>query len=220
MNRNLTLLTALGAGLLTTGFAQAQAPAAPQAASAAQAPTAVDAKIALINFEQTVIATNEGQTVALNTQKKYEPKKAQLEQLQGEIDTLKKGLTPTLSDDERTSRLRQIDIKEKQLNRDAEDANTQYTTELQESLNKVAGKVAQTARTYADTNGYTIMLDVSGQQNAVFWVSPKVNQDISQAVVDAYNRSSGVPAPPPQSPSAPSASRPATRTPARTAPKP
>ena len=136
MNRTLTLLTALSAGLAIAPVS-ASAQAAPAAAPAAAAPQAVAAKVALVNFEQVVLASNEGQVVTAATQKKYEPKKAQIETLAGEVDTLKKNLQSapaTLPDDERASRLRAIDTKEKQLNRDAEDAQTAYNAEWQEAL--------------------------------------------------------------------------------------
>ena len=214
MNRNLTLLTALGAALVIAPFASAQAPAAAAPAPAAPA-QAVDAKIALINFEQVVLASNEGQTVTLATQKKYEPKKTELERLGAEVDSMKKSLQAApanLPDDERASRLRAIDAKEKQLNRDAEDAQTAYNTEWQEALGKVAQKIAATMKTYAQTSGFTILLDVSAQSSNVLWALPQT--DISQAVVDAYNKQSGVPAP------APSAPRPTSTTPRPAAAKP
>lgn len=207
MNRNLTLLTAIGAGLTLAplGFAQAAAPAS--AATTAAAPQAIDAKIALVNFEQVVLASNEGQVITAATQKKYEPKKAQIETLAAEVDGLKKGLQAapaTLPDDERATRLRNIDTKEKQLNRDAEDASTAYNAEWQEALSKVAQKIAASMKTYAQQSGFTMLLDVSSQQSNVLWALPST--DISQAVVDTYNKQSGVTAPPP---SAPRAGRPA-----------
>ncbi len=211
MNRTLTLLTALAAGLVSAPFAVAQAPAAP-AAAAHTAPVAIDAKIALVNFEQVVLASNEGQQVTVATQKKYEPKRADLEKLAADVDSMKKSLQAaptTLPDDERASRLRAIDAKEKQLNRDAEDAQTAYNAEWQEALGKVAQKIATTMKTYAQSNGYTILLDVSAQNSNVLWAVPST--DISQAVVDAYNKQSGIAAPPPQAPraSAPRPSAPA-----------
>ena len=213
MNRNLTLLTALGAGLALAPFAVAQSPAAaPASAPAASGPS----KIALVNFEQVVLASNEGQTVTLATQKKYAPKKDTIEKEAADVESMKKSLQSapaTLPDDERASRLRAIDTKEKQLNRDAEDAQTAYNAEWQEALGKVAQKIAATMKTYAQTSGYTILLDVSAQNSNVLWALPST--DISQAVVDAYNKSSGVAAPPP---TAPSAARPAGAT-ARPAPK-
>jgi outer membrane protein len=219
MNRNLTLLTALAAGLVTSplAFAQTAAPAAPAPAPAATAPVAIPAKIALVNFEQVVFASNEGQTVTLATQKKYEPKKNDLDRLAGEVEQMKKelaALPANTPDDQRASKLRAIDTKEKQLNRDAEDAQTAYNAELQEAMGKVAGKIAATMKQYAQTNGYTMMLDVSSQSSNVLWALPST--DISQAIVDTYNKTSGIAAPPPP---APSASRPRPAAGATAAPK-
>ena len=219
MNRTLTLLSALGAGLTiaatTAQTAVAQAPAASAPAPAAQAapvpPQAIAAKIALISFEQAVFATNEGQRAVQDVQKKYEPKKAQIDATAQEVDTLKKQLQSapaTLSDEERATRLRTIDTKEKSLNRDAEEASQAYQADLQEVYGKVAQKVNVTLRNYVQQNGYTLLLDVSGQQSPVMWAVPQT--DVTQAVVDAYNTSSGVAAPPP---SAPSAARPRATTP-------
>ena len=226
MNRTLVLVSALGAGLATSaGWAQTSGPqataapaTAPAAAAAAPvAPQAIPAKIALIAFEQAVFATNEGQRAVQDVQKKYEPKKAQIDTLAQEVDSLKKQLQSapaTLSDEERASRLKAIDTKEKQLNRDAEDAQTAYNADLQESYAKVAQKVSVTTKQYVAQNGFTLLLDVSNQQSAVMWASQ--NTDVTQAVVDSYNKTSGLAAPPP---SAPSASRPTTTTPRSTTPR-
>ena len=226
MNRNLSLLSALGTALILgpQAFSQtaaAPAPTPPATATASAAPQAVNAKIALINFEQVVLASNEGQVMTAAIQKKFEPKQTQLEALAGEVDTLKKNLQSapaTLPDEERASRLRAIDTKEKQLNRDAEDARTAYTAESQESLNKVAIKVNTMMQTYAQQNGYTLVLDISNpQQTGVMFALPSTN--ISQAIVEAYNKQSGIAAPPP---SAPRAGRPAgsPSRPTTTAPRP
>jgi Skp family chaperone for outer membrane proteins len=205
MNRNLVLVSALGAGLLTTAAmaqtattpAPAPAPAAtPSTASAAAnrtppaPPQAVPAKIALIAFEQAVFATNEGQKTVQDIQKKYEPKRAQIETQGKEVDSLKKQIQSapaTLSDEERATRLKNIDSKEKELNREAEDANNAYQADLQEAYGKVARKVSATVQTYVAQNGYTLLLDVSNQQNSnVMWASQNPNIDITMAVVDAY----------------------------------
>ena len=94
MNRTLVLVSALGAGLtMSAGVAQtagpqAAAPASPSAPAAAVVPQAVPAKIALIEFEQAAAATNEGQRSLQELQKKYEPKKAELQALGQEIQNL------------------------------------------------------------------------------------------------------------------------------------
>jgi outer membrane protein len=229
MNRSLVLVSALGAGLSTaaamaqTAAAPAPATAAPAAAPAANTPPAppqaIPAKIALIAFEQAVFATNEGQRAVQDVQKKWEPKRAQIESLGQEVDSLKKQLQSapaTMTDDERASRLKNIDTKEKQLNRDADDANNAYQADLQEAYAKVARKVSATVQSYVAQNGYTLLLDVSNQQNSnVMWASQNPNIDITLAVVNAYNASSGIAAPPPSAPSAGAPSpRPRTTTPA------
>ncbi|WP_263373402.1 OmpH family outer membrane protein [Granulicella aggregans] len=204
MNRNLALVTALGAGLFTASVSAQTPAAAPAAAAPAPvAPQAIPAKIALIAFEQSVFATNEGQVSVQAVQKKYEPKKAQIDTLAQEVDSLKKqlqALPATTSDEDRASRLKNIDTKEKQLNRDAEDAQTAYNADLQEAYGKLAQKVNATMRKYVQDNGYTLLLDVSGQQNPVLWALPTT--DVTEAVINAYNTSSGVAAPPPAAPSA------------------
>ena len=224
MNRNLALVLAIGAGLTTTA-ALAQAPAAATAPSApvAPPPQAVPAKIALIAFEQGVFATNEGQKTVQDIQKKYEPRKTQIDALSTEVDSLKKQLQSaptTLSDDERATRLKTIDTKEKQLTRDAEDAQNAYNADLQEAYGKIAQKFSTAVKNYVAQNGFTILLDVSNQQTSnVMWINPSTNIDVTQAVVAAYNASSGIAAPPPSAPSA-ARPRPATTTPRPAAPKP
>jgi Skp family chaperone for outer membrane proteins len=216
MNRTLAFVSALGAGLMTMAASAQTAAPAPHPAAAAAAPAvpqALPAKIALIAFEQAVFATNEGQRAVQDVQKKYEPKKAAIDALAQEVDSLKKQLQSapaTLSDDERASRLKNIDTKEKQLNRDAEDAQTAYNADLQEAYGKVAAKVSVTLKDYVAKSGFTLLLDVSNQQSNVMWAVPST--DVTQAVVTAYNTSSGVAAPAPSAPSA-AAPRPHTTTP-------
>jgi outer membrane protein len=230
MNHKSLLLAAFIAGLLpVTAVAQA-APAAPQPAAPAAAapaapaasapaaepappaPTAYPAKIALIAFEQAVLQTNEGQQTLAEVQKKYVGKKQQLDALAAEIDTLKKQLQAapaTLSDAERAARLKTIDTKDKQYQRDADDASTAYNADVQEALSKVMQKVDVVLRAYVQKNGYTLLFDVGGQQSPVMWTSPDPNADITDAVIAAYNTASGVAPPPPAAPTPTAAPKPA-----------
>ena len=186
MNRTLVLVSALGAGLMTaSGMAQtpaAPAPTTPAPQPAAEAapapPQAIPAKIALVAFEQAVLATNEGQRAIQDIQTKYKPKKDQLDTLSAEVDTLKKQLQSApagMPDAERATRLKAIDTKEKQVNRDAEDAQTAYNAELQEAYGKIAPKVSAALKKYVSDNGFTILLDVSSQQSNVMWIGPNID---------------------------------------------
>lgn len=233
MNSKFVLVAALAAGAMTpAGWSQTTSPQPPQsvtapatAAPAMPQPQAVPAKIALIEFEEAAAATNEGQKAVNDIQKKYEPTKAKLDALKTEIDSLTKQLQSapaTMPEEEKASRARVIDTKQKQLQRDADDAQTSYGADVQEAIGKVANKLGPVVIKYVQQNGYTMLLDNTGQPQQgglnVLWAP---GTDISQAVVDAYNASSGVAAQPPSAPSATTRPRSATPKPATpaTAPK-
>lgn len=205
MKRTFVFATALAAGLATSTLAaQATAAAAPAAPATAPAPQALPAKIGVIAFEQAVFATNEGQKAAADVQKKYEPKKTQIDAQAKEVETLKaqlQALPANATDEQRGTLIKSIDAREKTLQRDAEDAQNSYQSDLQEAVGKVAQKVGNTAANYAQTNGYTMLLNVGGSQqsaNPVLWSAPQT--DVTQAVVNEYNKVSGVAAPPPSAP--------------------
>ncbi len=221
-----TLVFALAAGLATSTLAAQTAPAsapAPAAAGPAVAapPQAIPAKIAIIAFQQGAIATNEGQRAVQEIQKKYEPQKAKIEAAGAEVDSLKKqlqALPANAPDDQRANLIKNADAKEKQLNFDMEAASTAYQNDLGEAFGKIQQKFGTAAVKYCNDNGFTMLVSPEGSQNApnpVLWWNPST--DITQAVVNAYNASSGIAAPPPSAPSA-SRPRPATAAPHTTTP--
>jgi len=212
-----TLVFALATGLATSTLAAQTAPAASSPA-VAPPPQALPAKIAIIAFQQGMIATNEGQRTVQEIQKKYEPQKAKIDAEAAEVESLKKqyqALPAQASDEQRASLLKSSDSKEKQLNFDAEAAQTAYNNDLGEAFNKLQQKFGGAAVKYCTDNGFTLLVTPEATQqspNPILWFNPVT--DITQAVINAYNASSGIAAP---APSAPSASRPR---PAATTPKP
>ena len=201
MKRSLVLIFSLALGLALSAAAQTSPAAAP----------AGPAKIAVVAFQVAVAQTNEGQRNFADLQKKYAPKEAQLKSLSDEIETLTKQLQAQgdkLSDAERASKAKVIDDKKKQAQRQLEDAQNDMNTEMQEMYNGLASKVYDVLATYAQQQGYTLVLDVAQQQSPVLYASDSTN--ITKAVIDAYNVKSGVPAPPAQ---------PAGAAPARVTPK-
>jgi outer membrane protein len=196
--------------------AAAQTLPAPAASPAAPAgPT----KVAVIAFQAAVQQTNEFQRDFGDLQTKYEPKRNQLKTMADEIESLEKQLQAQgdkLSDVERASRSKTIDDKKKQAQRFQEDAQNDLQSEMQETFNTVASKVFDVLSTYAQQQGFSLVLDgtTSQQQSpVVLYAVPTI--DITRPVIDAYNVKSGVPAPPP----AAAASKPAASTP-RPAAKP
>ena len=204
MKRSLAIAAVLASGIALN--AAAQLPSAPAPASTKPAATtpAGPTKIAVIAFEAAVAQTNEGQRNFADLQKKYEPKRQQLKALSDEIDGLKKQLQDQgdkLTDVERASRSKTIDDKSKQLQRDSGDAQNDFQQEMQELYSALASKVYDVLASYSQQHGYTLVLDVSQQQTPVLYASSSTN--ITKEIIQAYNQKSGVPAPPPGEPSAP-----------------
>ena len=204
----------MGASALAQGAAGAPSAAAPGVT-----------KIAVINFQAAVAQTNEGQRNFGELQKKFDPKRTQLKTLQDEIDNLKKQLqtqSASLSDAERANRLKVIDDKEKEYQRTGEDASNDFQSEMQQTYQQLAEKVYGTLQSYAEQNGYSVVLDAAATQQqapTVLWASKTT--DITAAVIQAYNAKSGIPAPPASAsvPSAPAPTRTTPRSTGTAAPK-
>ncbi len=203
----------LASGMVLNAAAQTQAAAAPAAG-----PVAVPAKIAVIAFQLAVAQTNEGQRDFADLQKKYAPKEAALKTLSDEIDSLTKQLQTqgaSLPQAEQANKAKVIDEKKKQLDRDSQDARDAFQADMQDMYQGLASKVYDVMQSYADLQGFTLILDISAQQTPVLFASQGSN--ITKQVIDAYNLKSGVPAPPPSAEAPkPAAPRPAAPRPAAT----
>lgn len=181
--------------------ATGQTPAAPAAQKPSTAPAAaVPAKVAVIAFQAAVMKTNEFQRNFADLQKKYDPKRQELKTLSDDIDTLTKQLqdqSAQMGEDVRISKTRAVDDKKKQLDRDTQDAQTDFQSDMQQVMSAVAQKVGALMTDYAEKHGYTLVLDAGDQQTAtVLYAVPQT--DITQVIIDAYNEKSGIPAPPAQ----------------------
>jgi outer membrane protein len=191
MNRNFTrLIPAMALALILSvpTFAQSATPAAAAASSAT--------KVGIINIQAAIVNSNEGQRDFETLQKKFDPKRTELENLNKEVDELQKKFnaqSDKLNEDARAELLKQIDAKKKTLQRNYEDANTDIQAQQNEIANRIGQKLVEVLDKYAKDNSFTLILDVSGQSSPVLWAASSV--DITKAVVDAYNTQSGVAAP-------------------------
>jgi outer membrane protein len=187
-------------------IASAQTPAAPMPSAPVPAGAATPAaptepvgpaKIAVVAFQVAVSQTNEFQRAFTDLQKKWDPKRQQLKVLSDDIDKITKDLQTQgdkLSDAERASRAKTLDDKKKQFDRQQGDAQNDFQQEMQDLYAGTASKVYDVLSNYAEKNGYTLVLDISGQQTPVLYALPTT--DVTKPVIEAYNVKSGVPPPP------------------------
>jgi len=151
-------------------------------------------------FTEAVYETNEGQQAVNELQKKYQPQKDKLDALATEVETLKKQLQAapaTLPEADKAAKEKVIETKDTAYQHEAEDAQNAYQADLNEALGKVAQKFDVVMKKYVSDNGYTLLINAGDQASPVMWAATQPNADITLAVIDAYNKSSGVAAPSP-----------------------
>jgi outer membrane protein len=219
MTRKLASAIFVVFALVTLSLAQspvaaAPAPAAPAAAApaaavpAALAPASGPAptKIGIMNIQGAIIATNEGQRDFQTLEKKFEPKRTELQLAKTEIDNLNKQLTAQadkLNETALADLRKNIQTKQTNLNRSLEDAQQEWASQQNDIGNRIGAKMMEIVEKYATENGYAVILDVS-QGNTVLWANAATN--VTKAIVDAYNAQSNVPAPAASAPAKPAAS--------------
>lgn len=207
----LGLSTAFG----TAAFAQGAAAPAP-----AGSPGTVPTKIGVVNIQQAISECNEGKKEIDALQQKFNPKQAELKGLNDEVENLKKqyqAQADKLSDEEKASRAKAIDSKQKALQRNYEDAQAEFQQAEQEVINRIGAKMIKVLENYANAKGYAVVLDVSNPQTSpVLWATQ--GTVLTKELVDAYNAEAGAapaakPAAGPAAKPAAPAARPATPAP-------
>ena len=180
-------------------------------------------KVAIVNIQEAIANTNEGKKELDALQQRFTPKQGELKTQNDEVENLKKQLqaqSDKLSDDERANRVKTLEIKQKALQRNFEDAQNEFQQAEQEVVNRLGKKMLDVLEKYAKNNGYAMVLDVSSQQTPVLYASPGSN--ITKELVDAYNTEVPVAAPAakPAASNPPRPSGTTARPPAGTAPTP
>jgi len=199
----------LGLGLSTLFAAAAFAQGAPASAASA-APTAT--KIGIINIQEAIEGCNEGKKEADSLQAKFGAKQADLKNRKDEFDNLTKQLQAQgdkLSDEERAKRVKDLETRQKNLQRDYEDFQNEVQQAQQEVINRIGSKMMVVLGKYAKANGYSVVMDVSAGQT-VLWASD--GTVFTKELVDAYNAENPVSGAP--------AAKPAAAAPKPAAPKP
>jgi outer membrane protein len=186
----------------TSGGSSAALPAAPGAAGDPPVASASSGtKIGTINVEGAIFASNEGQRDFEALSKKLEPKQNELKGKSDEVEGLKKQLNTQgdkLNEEAKATLMKQIETRQKALERDAQDAQDDARTQENEIAQRILQKMAPLIVDYAKNNGFGLIIDASSTNQwpngPVLWNSGSM--DITKPIVDAYNAKSGVPVQP------------------------
>lgn len=200
----MTVLSLLGLGAMLPGVSY------PASAQTTQ-------KLAVINIQQAIVSTKDGEKARNELQAKFGPTQKELQDKQAKLaalqDQFRKGQN-TLSDEAKQKLARDIDSATTSLKRDTEDANTDVQTEERKVMDVLGGKMMAVLNKYAADNGYVLVIDVSNPQTPVLFASNTI--DITRDIIALYDKNSAAssgsaPAAAPK-PAAPAAPKPAAPT--------
>jgi len=188
------MLKKLNQGAMVSTLALALAASGTLLAQGAPAPAGN--KVVIVNIQDAIANTNEGKKELDALQQRFSPKQAELKTQNDDVENLKKKLqadSDKLNEDARSTRVKEIEVKQKSLQRNFEDAQNEFQQAEQEVVNRLGKKMLDVLEKYAKANGYAMVLDVSNPQTPVLYASPGAN--ITKELVDAYNAEVPVAAP-------------------------
>jgi outer membrane protein len=185
----------------------------PALARSQDAPSAGPGKIGLINIQEAIAASGEGKKAFGDIQKKYEPRRNDLERQQQEINALQDQLQKqqtTLSDEERVRLNRDLEEKQRLFKRAQEDAQADFQNDNQETVRRIGQKMVRVINDYAKQNGFALVMDPAAANVPVYYAP---GLDITEAIVKRYDDANPAGSPAASSSSAPNVKSAATSKP-------
>jgi outer membrane protein len=152
----------------------------------AQAPQ----KFAIINMQEALISTKDGQKAVAALKAKFAPKEQEFQKRQSDLQAKQDELRRTentISDDKKAALARDIDSMTKSLQRDTDDAREDVNQEQQKILNDLGAKVMAVLNKYAVDKQFTMVFDISGQPNNVMFATNSI--DITRDIISLYDAS-------------------------------
>lgn len=183
----------LAALVLVAWLALGQAPAT--------APAADNGKIAIVNSERVLAESNEGKAAQADLQRRFQQRQTdlqaratELERLQAEYQQKAATFTPA----EQQRRGLDIQNRQKKLERDDQDFQSDFNAAREEVLGRLGKQVSEVVQKYGAQKGYHLIMDAG--QAGTLYASPAA--DISNEIMAAYNAQSPKPAAAPAAPPA------------------
>ncbi len=145
-------------------------------------------RLALLNVQEAISRTGEGQRLIRELEQKYQPARQELESkarnLQGMRDRLQKGAN-TMSVEAQRNLARDIEKADLELKRAMEDARGEFSQQQNQLFNSVGSKMMAVIDKYSKDNGLQIVLDISNPQSPVLYAVNEVN--ITNAIIEVYD---------------------------------
>lgn len=213
MNSRIAVTFAGLAAACLFGTAAVWAQSAP-AAGAATAGSA--AKIGIINLRGAIGNTAEGKQASAELQSQFAPRSAEIDTLTKQINDLQQKLQAgqgKLNQDEEARLTSEGQKLTQRLDRRRNDFQEDAQSAQQEVFERIGRKMVDVLDRYSRENGFSVVLDVSGQNSPILYASNQI--DVTQEIVRLYDQEHPVKAG--AAPSTPATTKPASA-PAKPAP--
>lgn len=155
-------------------------------------------RIAVVDMQGALLSTKDGQKAAAELKAKFGPKEEEFakrqQQLQAKQEQYRKAAN-TLSDEAKASADREMQNLTRVLQRDADDAKTDFQAEENRLLGTIMQKMQAVLNRYAADNQISMIVDVSTQPNNLLFADQSSN--VTAAVIAAYDKAEGSSAPAP-----------------------
>ncbi len=152
------------------------------------APVTVQGKIGVINIQAAIANTAEGKKAFGELDKKYAPRRQDLQAQQQAINNLQDQLQKqgtTLSDDEQRRLTRELQEKQTRFKRAQDDAQSDFSADSGDVISRIGGKLVKLVDDYARENGYALVIEGNPQQLPIYYVAPQV--DLTEEMIKRYD---------------------------------
>jgi len=185
VNLRIVLRSAALSAACLIGTAAVWAQAAPAAAAGPVK------SVAIINLRLAIGSTAEGKQASAELQSQFAPRSAEIDTMTKQINDLQQKLQASagkLSQDEETRLTAEGQRLTQRLDRRRNDFQEDASAAQQDVLERIGRKMVDVLDRYSRENGFSVVLDVSGQNSPILYASDQVNvtQDIIRLYDQAY----------------------------------
>lgn len=146
-------------------------------------------KMGVIDMQSALIATKDGQKAAADLRAKYAPKQQEFQQRQSQLQQKQDQLRRTqntISEEAKTKLASDIDVLERGLQRDTQDAQQDMNQDQQRIVQELSGKMMQIVTKYAQDHQFQLVFDVAGAPNNIYFASNTI--DITRDIIALYDQ--------------------------------
>jgi outer membrane protein len=158
-------------------------------AAGANAQVTTNQKIGVIDMQSAMVATKDGQKAAADLRAKYAPKQQEFQQRQSQLQQKQdqfRRTANTISEEAKAKLAADIDLLERNLQRDTQDAEQDMNQDQQRIVQQLSGKMMKVVAKYAQDHQFQLVFDVAGQPTNIYFASNTI--DITRDVIGLYDQ--------------------------------